>query len=56
MRYWIYENAGHARIRSYEVSLFEALERKFPAAALGYDKWYLIAVSFMTPSHFTPDH
>jgi len=26
------------------VSLFEALESKFPHNSLGHDKWYLVAV------------
>jgi hypothetical protein len=32
------------------VSLFEALEVKFPVATLGHDKWYLIAVGITTLS------
>ncbi len=35
------------------VSLFEALEKRFPAANLGNDKWYLIAVSIVTFSSST---
>jgi hypothetical protein len=31
------------------VLLFEALEKKFPAATLGHENWYLIAVSIMAP-------
>ena len=27
------------------IALFEAIERKFPHATLGDDKWYLVAVS-----------
>jgi hypothetical protein len=34
------------------ISLFEALEKRFPSATLGHDKWYLVAVSMAESSCF----